>query len=99
MSSVCGTTGVGLGALNHPKSMTMITSAGVTVTTASVISSTSATKSPYSASKNSSGAASNVAGTTHVAFSDSVGGDAVSSAAAPSGELGERYMSNTLNHY
>ena len=77
--------------------MTMISSSGVTGATASVISSTSATNSPYSTSKSSSGAASTITGTTHVAFSDSVGGDAANSSAAPSGESGERYMSDTLN--
>ena len=91
MTDVCGTTTVGLGALNHPKSMTMISSSGVTGATASVISSTSATNSPYSTSKSSSGAASNVTGTTHAAFSDSLGGDAANSAAATSNESEERY--------
>ena len=76
--------------------MTMISS-GVTGATASVISSTSATNSPYSTSKSSSGAASTVTGTTHVAFSDSVGGDAANNSAAPLGESGERYKRNTLN--
>lgn len=95
MSEACGTTAVDFGGLNHPKSMTMISS-GVTGATASVISSTSATNSPYSTSKSSSGAASTVTGTTHVAFSDSVGGDAANSSAAPLGESGERYKRNTL---
>jgi hypothetical protein len=96
LSEVCGTTAVGLGALNHPKSMTMISSSGVTGATASVISSTSATNSPYSTSKSSSGAASTVTGTTHVVFSDSAGGDAANSSAAPSGESGERYTKSTV---
>ena len=83
-----------MGALNHPKSMTTISS-GVTGATASVISS-SATNSPYSTNKSGTGAAATVAGATHVAFADSVGADPTNVAAVPSIESGERYMSYTL---
>ena len=89
-SDVCGTATEGLGSLNHPKSMTMISSSGVTGATASITSSTSATNSPYSTCKISSGAASTITGTTHVAFSDSV--DTTNSGVATSGESGERYI-------
>ena len=71
-------------------------SSGVTGATASVISSTSATNSPYSTNKSSSGTASTVTGTAHVAFSDSVGGDAANNSVAPLGESGERYNRNTI---
>ena len=94
LSEACGTTAIDFGGLNHPKSMTMISS-GVTGATTSVISSTSATNSPYSTSKSSSGATSTVTGTTHVAFSESVGGDAANSV-APHGESGERYKRNAI---
>ena len=95
LSEACGTTAIDFGGLNHPKSMTMISS-GVTGATASVISSTSATNSPYSTSKSSSGATSTITGTAHVAFSDSVGGDAASNSVAPLGESGERYKRNKI---
>ena len=84
-----------MGALNHPKSMTTISS-GATGATASVISS-SATNSPYSTNKSGIGAAATIAGATHVAFADSVGADPASVAAVPSIDSGERYMNDTLS--